>query len=141
MTRIPITFISIFSFFSTAKADTIDFWHIYYNNIKIQAYNQFSKGVINIKIKDIKETDTLTIKYFNDTPCSVCEAQITIENEGHSEITKGNGLGGFNPIKISVYELLQYHLKHENEHYEVFYQERQSKNPTQRVLIFSIKLE
>ena len=141
MTRILIILISTFGLFSSAKADTIDYWHVYYNNIKIQEFNQYSKGAIVLKIKDIKKTDSLTVKYFHDTPCSDCKTQVAIENGRHFVITKGQGLGTFNPIKISIYDLLQYHLKADKEFYEVFYHEGQITSRTQRILIFRIKLE
>ena len=130
-----------FGLFSSAKADTINYWHVYYNKIKIKEYNQYSKGEIVLKIKDIKKTDSLTIKYFRDTPCENCETQVAIENRKHFVITKGKGLGTFNPIKISVDDLLQYHLKADKEVYEVFYHDGQIKGRTPRVLIFRIKLE
>lgn len=141
MTRILIILISTFGLFSSAKADTIDYWHVYYNNIQIQEFNQYTKGAIVLKIKDIKKTDSLTVKYFRDTPCSDCETQVAIENGRHFVITKGQGLGTFNPIKISIYDLLQYHLKADKEVYEVFYHEGQITSRTQRILIFRIKLE
>ena len=141
MTRILIILISTFGLFSSAKADTIDYWHVYYDNIKIKEYNQYSKGEIVLKIKDIKNTDSLTIKYFRDTPCDKCETKVAIENGRHFVITSGKGFGTFNPIKISVYDLLQYHLKADKEVYEVFYHEGQITSRTQRVLIFRIKLE
>ncbi len=141
MTKILIILISTFGLIGSVKADTIDFWHVYYNNVKIQEYNQYSKGIIVLKIKDIKKTDSLSIKYFRDTPCDDCETQVAIENGRHFVITKGKGLGTFNPIKVSVYDLLQYHLKADKEVYEVFYHEGQITSRTQRVLIFRIKLE
>jgi hypothetical protein len=127
--------------FASAKADTIDYWQVYYNESKIKEYTQYSKGEIVLKIKEIKKTDTLTVKYFRDTPCDDCETQVAIENGKHLVITTGKGLGTFNPIKISVYDLLQYHLKADKAIYEAFYQEGQVTSRAQRVLIFRIKLE
>ena len=72
MTRILVILITTIGLFNSAKADTIDYWHVYYNKIKIKEYNQYSKGEIVLKIKDIKKSDSLTIKYFRDTPCDDC---------------------------------------------------------------------
>jgi len=141
MTKILIILISTFGLFSSTKADTIDYWHVYYNKIKIKEFNQNSKGEIVLKIKDIKKTDTLTVRYFRDTPCSDCETQVSIENVRNFVITKGKGLGTFNPIKISIYDLLKYHLKADKEVYKVFYHEGQITSRTHRVLIFKIKLD
>jgi len=138
MTKILIILISALGLFNSAKADTIDYWHIYYNKIKIKEYNQYSNGVITLKVKDIKKTDSLTVMYFRDTPCDNCETQLAIEDRKHRAITKGKGIGTFKPIKVSVFDLLQYHLKSDKTVYEVYYQET---SRTQRVLIFNIKLE
>ncbi len=138
MTRLLIILISTIGFLNPAKADTIDYWHVYYNKTKIKDYNQYSNGVITIKIKDIKKTDYLTVKYFRDTPCDNCETQVTIENEKHIVVVKGKGVGTFKPIKVSVFDILQYHLKANNNIYDVFYQEA---SRTQKTIIFRIKLE
>jgi hypothetical protein len=53
-------------------------------------------------------------------------------------VTKAKGIGTFNPIKISVFDLL---LKYYTKFYYVFYQEEQNTRQTQRVLLFKIKLE
>jgi hypothetical protein len=139
MTKIFIVFGLIISFFSAAKSDTIDFWHIYYNDVEIKAYNQFARGDIILKIKDIRETDSLVVKYFRDTPCLGCDTYVEIENAEHSIVAEGVGRGTYNPIKISVYDIAQYHLKFGNEHYAVFYRENQYLK--KRVLIFNLKFE
>lgn len=141
MTRISITFLLAIGHLLTAKADTIDFWHIYYNGIKIKEYNLYSKGEIVFKIEDIKQTDSLTVKYFRDTPCSSCETQVAIESYEKHVIAKGLGRGTFNPIKISVYDLLQYYLNEGSETCEVFYLKRRITNQIQKTSIFRIKLE
>ena len=139
--KILIALICTLAMLSSVKADTIDFWHVYYNKVKIREYNQYSKGVITLPIKDIKKTDTLTVRYFRDTPCSNCETRVAVENEAHVVIANVNGYGTFNPISVSVSDLLQHALKPGKAVYDVFYSERQSTNPTPSVLIFKIKLE
>lgn len=124
--------------FYEAKADTIDFWHVYYHDIKINEYNQYSKGEITIIAKDIKKTDSITIIYFRDTPCSDCKTNVTVENKSHFIITKGIGFGTANPIKISVFELL---LKADRNFNYVYYQEENKFQQEQRLLLFKIKLE
>ncbi len=141
MTKFVLFLFVTLGLLNITKADTIDFWHVYYNKTKIKEYNQYSKVEIILKIKDIQKTDSLTIRYFRDTPCSDCETQVAIENGKHFVITKSIGKGTFNPIKISVFDLLQYHLKYNKDVYEVFYHEGQIISRTQRALIFKIKLE
>ena len=138
MKQFILLFISTIGIFNSVKADTIDYWHIYYNDVKIKEYNHYSKGEITLKIKDLKKTDSLTIKYFRDTPCSDCETQVIVESKSHFVITKGKGFGTFNPIKISVFDLL---LKADRDFSYVYYQEGGKTNQTPRLLLFKIKLE
>ena len=141
MTIILTILFSIFVFFSSVKADTINYWHVYFNNTKIKEYSQYSKGEIVFNIKDIKKIDSLTVNYFRDTPCNNCETKVTIVNEEQFVITKGLGIGTLNPIKVSVYDLLLYHLKVNKDKFEVFYEEVQSTKHSVKFLIFKIKLE
>ncbi|MCU0390451.1 MAG: hypothetical protein MUE81_05000 [Thermoflexibacter sp.] len=128
-------------FLNTTQIDTIDFWHVYYNKIKIEAYNLNSeKSAITLKIKDIKKTDSLIVKYFKDTPCSKCKTQVTVQDKKHSLIAKGSNKGTFSPLKISVYDLLQYHLKAKEDIYEVFYVEEQEIGQKYK-LIFKVRFE
>lgn len=122
---------------NNANADTIDFWHVYYNKTKIKEYNQYSNGTIVLNLKQIKKTDSLTIYYFRDTPCIDCETTVAVEDKKRRLITKGKSRGTFNPIKISIYGLLKYYLKGDKEIHEVYYQEGDRK----RVLIFNLRLE
>ena len=138
MKKFILLFISTLWIFNIAKADTIDYWHVYYNNKKIKEYNQYSKGEITIKVRHIKKTDSLTIMYFRDTPCSECETHVIVENKSHFVITKGKGVGTFNPIRISVFDFL---LKADRNFSYVYYQEKHKTNQTQRLLLFKIKLE
>jgi hypothetical protein len=135
MTKFLIVLISTFGFFSSAKADTIDYWHVYYNNIKIKEYNQYSKGEIVLKIENIKKTDSLTIKYFRDTPCHDCLTNLTIESGYNFIVTKVEGTGTYNPIKVSVFDLV---LKINRDYYKAYYYE---KNKPDKILLFRIKLE
>ena len=141
MTRILIILISTIGLLGSATADTIDYWNVYYNKARVKEFNVGADGEIVVKIRNIKSTDSLMVEYYRDTPCFDCLTKLTIENKEHFVITKGAGIGTFNPIKISVYDLLQYHLKAGGDFYEVFYQEDYLLNPLQRRMIFRIKLE
>lgn len=117
----------------TAKADTVDFWRVFYNRKEIN-----TKGEILLKVKDIKKNDSLTILYFRDTPCSECETNVIVENRHHFVITQGKGQGTFNPIKISVFDLL---VKADRDYSYVYYYEVSDNYKTQRIMLFKLKLE
>ncbi len=137
MKRISLILISITGFIDSAKADTIDYWHVYYNDIKIKEYNQYAKGEIVLKIKDIKKSDTLTIKYFRDTPCRDCLTRVSIEGGDGAVMTQGQGIGTFNPIKVPLFELIH---KANGEFCNVYYYEEESKRRG-KILLFRIKIE
>jgi hypothetical protein len=54
-----------------AKADTIDYYHVYYNNVNIRRYNLHdindSSTVIIFERDSLLESDILCVKYRNDT--------------------------------------------------------------------------
>ena|SRR5258708_40250395 len=52
-----------------AKADTIDFWHIYYNHKIIARFNgNLENRVVTIEKSKIKPNDILSVDYGNDSP-------------------------------------------------------------------------
>jgi hypothetical protein len=67
----------------TAKCDTIDFWHVYYNKTKkiectIPDYCTF------VFLRDsVKVDDSITVLYFMDTRCYDCMQTLSVkDNEG-----------------------------------------------------------
>lgn len=138
MTNILLLLFSTLGFSNPTKADTIDYWHVYYNNNKIKEYNLYSNGEIVIKIKEVQKTDSITVLYFRDTPCSDCSNQVTVINEQYFTVSIGKGKGTWNPIKISVFDLIQ---KAEKGILNALYQEGAITNETESILLFKIKLE
>jgi len=133
--------------FATAKADTIDYWHVYYNDVKINEISVTSElfsgksNEITLKIKDIKETDSLTITYYRCSFCPGSKTKVEIEDSRQSIITKGVGTESRNPIKVSVSALL---LKYETDaakHFFAYYYEYCDYSKIERTLLFEIKLE
>lgn len=122
------------------NADTIDFWHVYYNGVKIHEFNVLSKGKVVLKSSKIKSSDSLMVKYFNDTPCRSCETYLSFENTNTKALVSIKGLGTFNPVKISLLELLQ-HFKTEGlKTCNVYYVEKQKGKEIRR-FIFPLMLE
>lgn len=71
----------ILGFTCTLKADTIPFWHVYYNKMKIRDYNIFSESpVIHFRMDSIRADDSLTVRYFDDTPCR-CMVTLMIQDD------------------------------------------------------------
>lgn len=134
--------LSILLYGNNPKVDTIDFWHIYYNNLKVKELNiTLQDLLLSIKISNVQKTDSLTIKYFRDTPCSDCETQATIEDDKQSVIVKGKNIGTFSPLKIPLFELLQNHIKTKKKIFHLFYHENGKGNEKLKVFLLKIQLE
>ncbi|MFA7326842.1 MAG: hypothetical protein WC121_09275 [Candidatus Kapaibacterium sp.] len=82
-TLILIIIFFSFGLLSTAKADSISYYHVYYNSTKISEINEYSKGVVILKEADIKMEDSLEIKYFF---CAIC---VDYENYNNRKYRNG----------------------------------------------------
>ena len=51
----------------SAKCDTIDFWHVYYNKDKKMECDDGKHCILTLYRDSLKAGDTITIHYFNDT--------------------------------------------------------------------------
>lgn len=52
-----------------AHADTIHYWHVYYNDLMIHDFNGYKEKVVVLKWNAVKKPHYLGVKYFKDTPC------------------------------------------------------------------------
>lgn len=125
----------------TAMADTIDYWHVYYNQIKIREFNQYGTHEIVLKVDSIKSADSIVVKYFRDTPCPECTTYLAVENEKHQVLLTSQGQGTFNPISIALNKLLKLWEQGSRQNFEIFYFEGNGKRSSGKVLLFRIKLE
>ncbi len=114
------TLILLFTLCSFAvKADTIDFWHVYYNGRLIKQCNGFGTCELTLKSKRVKSIDSLSFMYCRDTRCSECQTTISIEDKKGISILEGKGIGTCNPIKFSVRDILAHNAR--GEPFLVFY--------------------
>ncbi len=133
--KLILTFFAFTAICFMAKADTIDFWHVYYNNAKILSYN------ILLKTINIHKTDSITVKYFRDTPCEDCKTSIFVEDKNHNIVVQRCGKGTSNPITIYIYDILADHLKTHNRTYWMMYAEDGRNSMLSPQSIFKITLE
>jgi hypothetical protein len=125
----------------SAKADTIDFWHVYKNGIKVKEFNSFGKNELVISQQLIQKGDTLTVRYFRDTPCSDCPTTLTVEDEKHRIITSASGKGTFNPVSFPLRDVLAFSTATGKKTFEVFYKEGDANSRWDKTLLFAIRLE
>ena len=63
------------------KADTIDFYHVFYNSSILKKYNQYDlskNNTISIDLHSIKEDDSIKVMYWDDTPCFDCKCHLNV---------------------------------------------------------------
>ena len=128
----------------TTKADTIDYWHVYYNNIKIKEFNGHNEvHEITIKIDKIKNGDSISVNYYRDTHCSDCITHLTIEDGKHHTISthQGKGAGEGNPLSFALKDLLEFRKKDGGSYFEIFYYDNAFSGPPTPGLLFRIKFE
>lgn len=125
MAKPLIIFLFFIGFAHSTQADTIDYWHVYYNKIKVieSALSPQKKPLL--RIRDLEKTDSLTIIYYKDAFCRDCKTQVTIEDGRQTIVAKSNGIGTAKPIVLALSELLQHHLSSKEKMYTVFYHEEQ----------------
>lgn len=122
--------------------DTIDYYHVYYNNKKIKEYNQHDlnkENSISFQTNSIKKSDKLTVKYFNDTPCRDCKFFIQVKSQTDDKIISENSnIGQFEPLTINLNDLVKFQKFNQENIFGVYYYEKDKSNIRQ---LFKIKLE
>ena len=127
--------------FQTAKADTISFWHVYKNGIKVKEFNEFGKNELVIDHRLVQSGDSITVRYFRDTPCSACPSTVTVEDEKHRIITSGSGKGTFKPVSFPLRDVLAFSTATGKKTFDVFYLEGDANSRSDKMLLFTIRLE
>lgn len=125
----------------SAKADTIDFWHVYKNGIKVKEFNGFGKNELVIDLRLVQNNDSVTVRYFRDTPCSDCPSTVTVEDEKHRIITSGSGKGTFKPVSFPLRDVLAFSKATGKKTFEVYYKEGDANSRWDKTLLFTIRLE
>ena len=93
---------------SSSPVDTIDFWHVYYNDTLIKQYNWYSSGQPLVFLrKNIKPGDHITVKYSRDTPCNDCDSYLIIEYPFFNKAVTAHGTYTFCPLTIALADLVK----------------------------------
>jgi len=101
-------------------------YHVYYNNEVIRQFNQNDigrKNVVEIEKAAVKESDTLTVKYWHDTPFDTCRCSLILWSPQYNMGYSIQGSGRGNEFKIALGELLAYSRKQGVFTFEVQYVE------------------
>ncbi len=131
--------ISILYFSLSAKSDTIDYWHIYYNGVKIGEWNRSKIHQIDLKLRKIQKKDSITVKYFRDTPCFNCETILDIEDDEGIQVLKATGKGTLDPIKFAIKDISRNTKR--RKYLKVYLREESQKHALQKLLLFYVRIE
>jgi len=128
-----LAFVLLYGCCLSCKADTIDYWHVKYNNKLILEYTGSNANrLVTINLAGVKKADRITVNYGRDTPCSDCATELVFEDEKKKQYSIAKGKGTFNPLSFFISDI----KKLSGKYFQVYYREgRQSK-----LLLFSIKL-
>ncbi|MFT4666353.1 MAG: hypothetical protein ACI8YQ_001768 [Polaribacter sp.] len=131
-----------FKGFST-ELDTLDYWHVYYNDKVIAKFNSVSKD-LNVKIdrSEIKESDTISIRYGKDTRCPNCKYILFVRDEKKRKLRITESDQFWSKLSFGLVDLTEFGRKNESKRYDFHYWEQDSdgKNKPMK-LVLKMKLE
>jgi hypothetical protein len=97
---------------STTKvsADSIDHWRIYFNKSMVLENNEVSsEKPFILKLSELTETDSITVIYFSDSPCSDCTTYLQSDDGTKARLMMAKGVGTSTPLTFKIKDLLLYH--------------------------------
>jgi hypothetical protein len=107
MKNILLVILFIIGFNQLCKADTLDYYHIYYNDISIGEFNLHNTKdkatIIKIDISNIKDGDQISLKYFRDFIIPNSNIRIIAEDDNQEELfefDKNGKIYSFNLNKL-----------------------------------------
>ncbi len=118
--------------------DTISNWQVYNGGKLLKAFNAFSSdNRIMLTKGKIRAIDTVDIKYFDDTPCLDCIANLTIRSDQNNVLRKiDNSLGNYG-FKIKTTDLQVLAFKSRSSILRFYYKEDEVE---EEVLLFEIEI-
>ncbi|PWG04048.1 hypothetical protein DIS07_14755 [Polaribacter aquimarinus] len=131
-----------FKGFST-ELDTLDYWHVYKNDKIIAKFNSVSKD-LNIKINksEIKESDTISIRYGKDTRCSNCKYILFVRDEKKRKLRITESDKYWDKLSFGFLDLIEFGQKNKSKRYDFYYWERNSDGKNQPMkLVLKMTLE
>lgn len=126
----------------TAIGDTIDYWHVYYNDSVIGKYHQGTQPSITIDRNAIKKGDTLTIRYSDDTPCSECTYYLMAKDERGRRLLTTTTKRHWGKLSFQLTDLMDACHRLDCKQYRFHYAEQgYTKGPMMTTLILTMNIE
>ena len=117
-----------FTFLFQAAADTTDFYHILYNKDLLKAYPGDTVPISIIRT-DIKDSDSLTIKYWSDTPCKSCKFYLVVIDQKKNYVKVVSAIGQSAPLSISVKDIFDWSANELVDNFDLYYYEEKPAYP------------
>jgi hypothetical protein len=139
MKKITFALLLCISFSYVTKADTTDYFHIYFNDDRIKMANESHPAELIFNVDKIQKTDSITVKPSKDAPCYDYKTFLYVENNQGVLIQTATGKGTFNPITFSLKDVVEQGRKEKT--YRVFYNEDNAKvkdGRTKKVFLFTL---
>jgi len=132
--------VSISSFAKTnVVSDTISNWQVYNGGVLLKAFNAFSEEIRIVLTKGkIRAIDTVTVQYFDDTPCSDCNSSLTIKTEDNRTIRIISNSKNNSEFDIKTTDLQVLAFKNRSSVLRFYYKENESDND---ILLFEIEIK
>jgi hypothetical protein len=91
-----------------SKADTIDYWHVYYNDVIFGKFHQGQMdNELKIQKKEIRKNDFLVVKHHDDTPWHNTKIALVITNEKGITVKTISAIGEGSDLKVELKDLLK----------------------------------
>ena len=119
-------------------ADTIDYWHVFYNNRILEKFSSTSRDPsVTLQLGSIGPRDTLSVKYFKDTPCMKCPVNLLIQDDQKNTLRQFKSYGTGSSLAIPLKDLAEFKRKRAVNSFIFYYYEGDYKL---RIFLFKLKI-
>ena len=123
-------------FISSAFCDTTDYFHVFYNKIKIKDVS--ISLPLQMKKADIKENDTLSVEYWDDTPCATCKFFLVVIDNKNNYVKVSTNIGQGEPLIIPMSAIMLWSDNKLVNTFDIYYYEEKPAFP---IHLFTLKLQ
>ena len=106
-----------------ASADTVDFFHVFYNDKLILESGVLGESTITLSLQELKDTDTLKFNYFNDSGKYDLEFGCVLKS-GNSALFRASQQPNSGDYAIPISVIKQSFLNMGNKEFEIWYYDK-----------------
>lgn len=137
--RVFFLFVFIFNSPLITKADTVSYYRIKHKGRELPHPNFSNKvDTFHFALQSVTGTDSISIAYFRDTPCSDCATTLTVDGE-YGIAFSMMGVGTGKPLTFPMSYLVNQGFN--TKVYSVYYSEEGKNTKKARILLCRIQIE